>query len=155
MNSEKYKNIVSKFPTGVTVVTCSYKGALYGFTASSFVSVSLEPLLSSFCISKSAGSIDAFLGCEYFAVNFLSSKQKDICLRFASKSADKFSDLDYGKSNLGSPILPSVLAHIEYSTFSKIDAGDHFIIIGKAVDGNFSEGLTPLAYYNRKFIEDI
>ena len=148
---QEFKNIVSRFPTGVTVITCSYKGKLYGFTANSFASVSLDPPLILFCISKTSGSYEAFMNAEYFAVNFLASNQEDIAKHFASRAVDKFADIDFTISPSGVLLLNECLGYIENSKYAIHDAGDHSIILGKVIDGSIVKDLPALTYHDRKF----
>ena len=56
MNKDIFKRICSNYVTGVTVITSRKDGKDYGFTANSFTSVSLDPMLILFCIQKNAKS---------------------------------------------------------------------------------------------------
>ena len=90
MENEEFKAAVGKFPTGVTIISTSYDDKLWGFTANSFNSVSLEPRLISFCLNKEAGSFDVFRETSHFAVSILSSDQASLSTHFASRISDKF-----------------------------------------------------------------
>ena len=95
MRSEEFKAAVGKFPTGVTVVSTSYEGKLWAFTANSFTSVSLEPSLISFCLDKAATSFKIFKESPYFAISILSSDQADLSVHFASHLLNKFHSIKY------------------------------------------------------------
>ncbi|HEX2240576.1 MAG TPA: flavin reductase family protein, partial [Actinomycetota bacterium] len=43
VTAEEYKDALSRFASGVTVVTVAESGSQHGMTASAFASVSLEP----------------------------------------------------------------------------------------------------------------
>ena len=61
ISKEEFRAALSRFASGVTVVTTRDKeGMLHGLTVSAFSSVSLEPSLVLVCIEKTAGSHHAF-----------------------------------------------------------------------------------------------
>ena len=64
VSSEEFRAALSRFASGVTVVTSvDGEGRRHGITVSAFCSVSLEPPLVLVCIDKLAGS-HASLECE-------------------------------------------------------------------------------------------
>lgn len=136
------------FMTGVTVVTAmSEDNTPVGFTANSFTSVSLEPPLLLVCPAKSLTSIDAFLNCERFAVNVLSEQQQQISNIFAKSKDDRFGQVEWYVDSLGNPVLGGVLTHFSCKVHKKVDAGDHYILIGEIVDFAAQEG-NGLGYSN-------
>ena len=145
-----FKDIVAKFPTGITIVTTSYNGKNFGFTANSFTSVSISPLLVSFCIAKSSGSLEAFLYSESFCINFLAENQVDLSKIFACKIRNKFESAKFSLiDNL--PVLDDVLGYMILKQHSVHEAGDHFIIVGEMLKGYKSDEAQALCYYNRKY----
>lgn len=151
MEDKLFKNIVAKFATGVCVITTSSGGHLYGFTANSFTSVSIDPLLVLFCLNKQAGSHDHFLTEDDYVINFLENSQKEICKIFASKSDDKFKNIDYYLSENKVPIIKGSLAHLEVKKHHIYDGGDHTIFLCRAVNGKHEDEKKPLIYFNRDF----
>jgi (E)-2-((N-methylformamido)methylene)succinate hydrolase len=136
------------FMTGVTVVTTrEASGALRGFTANSFSSVSLDPPLLMVCISKFASSCQIFSASPHFAVNILSEAQKTESGIFASKLADKFAEVSYAESALGNPLLPGAAAWFDCARHHVVDAGDHIILIGRVISYGHSDA-SPLGYAN-------
>lgn len=129
------------FMTGVTVVTTMNEDGLpVGFTANSFTSVSLDPPLLLVCPAKSLTSFAAFSNCQHFAVNILSEQQKDISNVFAKSKDDRFSQVSWHKDSLDNPILDNVLTHFSCKLHQKIEAGDHYILIGEIIDFATQEG---------------
>ncbi|MGI9318307.1 MAG: flavin reductase [bacterium] len=138
------RNAFGTFMTGVTVVTThEADGTPRGFTANSFVSVSLDPPLLSICIGKSADSIEVFNSATGFAINILSEKQVETSSLFASKRPDKFTVTQWENGPAGHPILESVCAWFDCKLQQRIDAGDHVILIGRVqgFDYNDQNGL--------------
>lgn len=145
------RRVLGRFTTGVVVVTtCADDGTLVGMTVNSFCSVSLDPPLVLFCVSRSSQLHPIFTGAETFAVNVLSEAQRDLSLRFARPGRDRFDGLpDVGEGDHDSPVLPRALAVVECATASVTPAGDHDIVLGR-VTGTLTadDGLAePLVFY--------
>lgn len=147
-----YRHVLSHFATGVTVITSSYRGQPVGFTVNSFCSVSLEPMLISFCASNSSGTWPLIKAAGSFCVNILSENQREVCATFTRKgAADRFLQTSYRLSASGLPVINGILAWIECSIETVLPAGDHVIVLGqvhnleRVTDGN------PLVWSKGKF----
>ena len=155
IDSTLFRDILSQFASGVTVVTTRNGDTLHGLTVSSFCSVSLEPPLILVCIDKKASSHPVLQTSKRFAVNFLTAAQQDISNRFADprrSPEERFQGLAVRTAVTQSPILPDVLAYLDCEVYAEYDGGDHTIFVGKVVAGEVGEG-TPLLYWNRGYRE--
>src|SRR5829696_1144100 len=84
--TDDFRAALGMFATGVTIVTAiDGAGAPIGLTANSFNSVSLEPPLVLWSLSRLAGSMPDFQRGSHYAINILSAGQKALAERFASK----------------------------------------------------------------------
>ena len=120
------------FVTGVTVITTvDADGKPRGMTANSFSSVSLDPPLLLVCVNKGALSYPAFCGSDRFAVNMLRDSQIDVSNLFASKAPDKFASVSYDVVHTGAPVLTDCLSWFDCTTYERVDAGDHTILVGR------------------------
>lgn len=148
VDSAHFRQVLGRFPTGVTVITAAgCEGRPTGFAVGSFFSVSLEPPLVGFCAGKGSSSWPAIRSTGAFCVNVLSHDQEQLCRQFSSKTVDKFEGLDWQAASTGSPRLAGVVAWIDCDIESVHDAGDHEICIGRvrALDIDREEG--PLLFY--------
>lgn len=149
-----FKGVMSRFASGVTIVTVQHNGQRHGLTASSFSSLSLNPPLVLVCVGKHAYSHGLIEHNRAFAVNILSQAQQAWGQRFADpKVQDRFAGIAYSEASTGSPILPGSLAWVDCTLHQAHDAGDHTIFVGKVVAGAVEpvEALpeaAPLLYYN-------
>lgn len=146
IDTMEFRKALGSFVTGVTVVaTTQEDGTPRGFTANSFSSVSLTPPLISVCIGKVASSYPVFSDTSHFSVSVLAEHQKNVSGVFASKSPDKFAQVDWHKGVTGSPIIDGAAAWFDCETYQVVEAGDHIILLGKVV--NFStSSASPLGY---------
>ena len=153
MNTETFKKICGNYVTGVTVICSKKNGQDFGFTANSFTSVSLDPLLILFCLHKNAKSNYALSLKNKFIVNILSDKQSEICHIFSDPNLDhkdRFKMIDSTESKNGIQIISESVAWIECDVNEKIDAGDHYIYVGKVIDGKTISKKNPLVYHKSK-----
>lgn len=132
IDTADYRRALSRFATGVTVVTAlDADGGRTGITVSSFNSVSLEPPLILWSVGFESMSFDVFTTTQYFAVHVLAKHQRELSDRFAARNSDKFSGLDCREGIGGVPILPDYAACFECSTEHVYPGGDHKIIVGR------------------------
>ncbi|PJZ69361.1 flavin reductase [Leptospira perolatii] len=153
-NQQDFKNALSHFASGVTVVTYSDMTRAGGLTVSSFTSLSLDPPLVLFCLQKGIVSHDALLASGKFTVNILSSNQEDLSNQFASSKVDKHDFLQKLACDLGLngvPYLNGTLSRIECELEKEVDGGDHTVVIGRVLHVYFDDTLKPLLYYGRKY----
>ena len=148
MNNKNLRNVLSKFATGVTVVsTIDSDGKPVGMTANSFTSVSLDPPLVLWNIGINQPSYDAFSKAKGYSVNILSKDQKDICDLFSSSIDDKFNDIDYILSDNGFPIIQKSLAWFDCIKWNNYPGGDHQILVGE-VKNFYANENDPLIFWN-------
>lgn len=126
------RSALAGFSTGVTIVTAlADNGDKVGMTASSFNSVSMDPPLILWSVTKTALSAQAFHDAGHFAVHVLASDQIHLSNQFASRGADKFANLDYTQDDNGVPIIPGCVARFDCTTWTVYEGGDHWIIVGE------------------------
>ena len=86
MDISKYKKVLSKYATGITVVTKKNKNSLItGITVNSFVSISLKPAYISWSLDKTASSYKKFNNLKFFNIHILWAKQTNVSNYFSSK----------------------------------------------------------------------
>jgi flavin reductase (DIM6/NTAB) family NADH-FMN oxidoreductase RutF len=135
INARELRNALSSFATGVTVVTCrDAEGNPVGATASSFNSVSIDPPLILWSVTKTILSADAFINAKEFVINVLADDQTDISNQFARSGEDKFAGVET-ESGIGNvPMLPGAVTRFQCKTWATYDGGDHEIIVGEVVE---------------------
>jgi flavin reductase ActVB len=147
INSEDFRNAMSRFASGVTVVTTKdAAGDPHGITVSAFSSVSLDPPLVLICIENAAGSVHAFKQSKMFVVNVLSREQIELSERFAAQIADKFAGVDLDLDIDGIPVLSNCLVNLSCRVRNVYDGGDHTIFVGEVESSIVAEG-DPLIYF--------
>ena len=145
------RNALGSFATGVTIVTAldSDQNPI-GMTVNSFNSVSLNPPLILWSISKDSNCFDDFVAAEAFAVHVLASDQQALSNRFANTGSDRFAGLECTEGLMGVPLLPYSSSCFQCTTENQYDGGDHVILVGKVHD--FADtGQEPLIFHRGNY----
>ncbi|WP_017539647.1 flavin reductase family protein [Nocardiopsis halophila] len=151
MDPSDFTRGMAAVPGPVTVATTvTGAGARSGFTASSFVSVSLDPPLVLLCIDQGASTYQAFADADRFLVNVLAEGQEAVALRFATSGIDRFAAGDMRPCEGGLPGLPEAALRVSCTRHALVGAGDHGILVGRVEE--IRDGRRPpLVYHRRSF----
>jgi flavin reductase len=152
-----FRSAVSRFPTGVTLLT-SLRGDLpVGLTANAFVSVSLDPLLVLISVQRSARFHEAVLEAGVFGVSVLAGSQEDVSRAFAKhgrqQRADAFAPWPHtvGKAT-GCVLLDESLATLEARTVASYPGGDHTLVVGQVLSvAEPRPDAPPLIYHESRY----
>ncbi len=127
-----FRNALSQFATGVTVITTRLEnGQFLGMTASSFNSVSLNPPLVLWSLGINSSSMPAFSSNSHYVINVLAADQAAVAELFARRGDDHFDKVDFTLSRSGLPILAGTTAWFECHNRSRYPEGDHVIFVGE------------------------
>lgn len=151
-DNKNLRKILGQFATGVAIVTTfSQDNRPCGITINSLTSVSLEPPLLLFCLSKFSGTMAAFQTNPNFAINILDGEQKAISKDFSRQNFDKFANIKWEIGEHKCPILPDNIATIECKKTNEFDGGDHIIILGEIMKASGHASHDPLIYHGGEY----
>ena len=156
IDPQRFREVMSSFPSGVVIVTAfGHDGEPRGLTVNAFCAVSLEPPLALACIDKLSNTLPAVRHTGGFTANILAAGRESLARLMATKAAEKFKTLEWGRSDAGGgPILEHDIAAYAVCTLKEtIDAGDHWILIGSVVDGARMPDVQPLVYGRRDYFD--
>lgn len=146
-----FRKALGQFSTGVTVVTTrTPDGRRVGMTANSFSSVSLDPPLVLWSLSRNAPSVADFTGASHFAINVLAAHQHHLSRRFATPLPDKFGGVDCCEGTAGVPLLDGAIARFVCRNVRQYDGGDHLIFIGEVERYERFDG-EPLVFHAGRY----
>lgn len=161
ITTARYKELLAHLAGAVAIITTSdAAGQVWGFTASSFCSLSLDPPLVLFCLAHTADCHAAFLAADRFAVSILAAHQAELSQRFAMKGNAKYEGVPFVVGELGMPLVPDALVWLECTPQATYPGGDHTIVVGQVERGASGGpggpgapdgGRLPLLYYHRGY----
>ena len=155
-----FRQALSRFATGVTVVTTlaahAQKGdtqssSFVGVTVSSFNSLSLSPPLVLWSMGLKSGNLPLFQVGTHYVINVLAADQLALCQRFAYEKGDRFADTDFTLGQAGLPILSGALAWFECHNRSRHEEGDHVIFVGEVERCSHRAEASPLLFHGGRF----
>jgi flavin reductase (DIM6/NTAB) family NADH-FMN oxidoreductase RutF len=124
----RFRRVMGRFATGVTVITADVMGDTRGMTANAFMSGSLEPPLCVVSITKRAHMHGHVLAAGRFAVNILAAGQERHADHFAGRPIP---GLEVGFMSIGGiPVLADAAARVTADIVHVQDCGDHTLFIG-------------------------
>nr|WP_198318619.1 flavin reductase family protein [Pseudofrankia inefficax] len=146
-----FREAMALFPSGVTIVTTADgDGRWWGFTASSFCSVSMDPPLVLVCLAATAECHPVFETAERFIVHVVPPEHAGLAVRFATRGADKFADAGFQSDEHGLPVLDRACVTLSCVTHAVQPAGDHSILLGRVGRVSVNDD-PPALYFRRRF----
>lgn len=148
----RYRDAISRFPTGVTVVTAHVGAWHHGMTANSFTSVSLDPVLVLICVDRSARLHELILAAGEWGVSVLAADQEHVSRLFAEPGRPSGETAPavphhYGQLT-GAMLLDDALATFECRTVAAHGGGDHTMLLGEVLNLALPRPeADPLVYY--------
>lgn len=151
--ARRFRDVLGQFASGVTVVTAMSGDEPVGMTCQSFSSVSLDPPLVMFVPSKTSRAWPLIQRAGHFCVNVLGAEQADLSNTMASRGTDKFAGVAWTPApRTGSPVLSGTLAHVDCTIHAVHEAGDHYVVIGRALDLRLGDqDLDPLLFFRGQY----
>lgn len=154
-DTRNFRNALGSFATGVAVVTArGADGGLTGLTVNSFASVSLDPPLILWSLSRFTPALAVFERCSHYAVNVLAADQLDLSIHFAKPSDDRreeeFADLQFDTGGGGAPLLRGCCAWFDCRNEVRHDGGDHLIMVGRVENYRYQDN-PPLVFHGGQY----
>ena len=152
-DARDFRSALGCFPTGVCLVTTRDPGGTpHGMTINSFSSVSLEPPMVLWSLSRSATSAPVFRDAEHFAINVLAAGDAEVSSHFARSGEDKFARFAarFQAGLGGAPVLDEAAATFECHSRHRYYGGDHIIVIGVVERYAHSER-APLVFHRGRY----
>lgn len=150
---QAFKNVLSRWATGITVITTAQEDSWQGFTANSFATVSVDPPLITMNVAKRLDAANIIRQTGKFAVNILRYEQIELGKIFAgfTKTDNRFEGIDVQLSEGGCPLLPDTLGWLDCEVYHMLDVGENLLFVGQVMDAGWAEEdeVNPLLYFHR------
>ena len=148
--SRQFRDALGEFATGVTIICArSGDGRYVGLTANSFNSVSLDPPLLLWSLSRSSFCLPAFEAAARYSINVLSAGQTELARRFSRPHEDRFAGVGYRMGWADAPLIDGCVAWFECLHHARYLAGDHTIFIGEVTTCERTEGRGLVFHHGR------
>lgn len=143
IDANAYRSAMSRFCSGVTVITARHAGGVRGMTATAFTSVSLHPPIVLICVSAHSRMHVVLQASEHFGVSILREDQAELAAHFAGRGVAR--SVRFESFGDGS-VIAGALAHVVCEIATTHVEGDHMLYLGRVTACRTSTG-RPLLYY--------
>jgi flavin reductase (DIM6/NTAB) family NADH-FMN oxidoreductase RutF len=144
------RSALSRFVTGVAVISYRVDEQPRGLTVNSFTSVSLDPPLILTALARTAKAAE-HLGAVPFTVNVLKASQFDIALQFAGRPRERLRVHWTRTDDELAPTLAGALATFRCRPWRTYDGGDHLLQLGEVVEAEVCGEEEPLLFDRGRF----
>lgn len=150
--TDQFKAGFRRYPTGVAVVATSTDTGPVGATVSSVASVSANPPMLSFSVSRSGRSGAALTGSDRLAVHVLTDSQAHVAAAFADRTAPRFTvaqgwTLPHGEP----PVLDDAAASFYGHVARVVPAGEAWLVLLEIDTVRLDETAEPLLHHDRHY----
>lgn len=142
---------MSRFPTGVTVITALTGAGPAGLTANAVSSLSLDPPLMLACVDRGSRTLRSVEQAGRFGVNVLEASCADLAINFGRRLPveEKWQGVGWSEQ-AGIPVLDAAIVWIGCELGDVISGGDHVIVTGEVIEIAEREG-DPLLFHNGRY----
>lgn len=136
---------------GVALVVGETPAGPVGATVSSLASVSAEPPLLSFSLSRTSSVGPRLVGCDALAVFVLAAKQADLAAAYADREAGRFTAAQGWLRDGGRLVLPDAVATFRGRPGHVIPAGGSWLVLLEVELVEIGPPAAPLVHHDRAY----
>ena len=144
---------MARVPAGVVVISARAENGYRGLTASSLVSISVDPPMVLVGLERESATRTAVAESKAFNVSVLTRSQEFIADRFAGRAPSmdpKWAGVPHRLGANGIPLVEGSAAWLECRLVEIRPAGDHDICVGEVENAIQGAG-EPLILWDRSF----
>jgi flavin reductase (DIM6/NTAB) family NADH-FMN oxidoreductase RutF len=153
MPDQTFLDALARLAAGVVLISTRVGDGYKGLTASSLVSISLEPPMVLVGLERTSATRAAILETQAFNVSVLTRGQEFIADRFAGRAPSidaKWSTLPHRLGSNSIPLLEGSAAWLECRVTAVHVAGDHDVFVAEVLAAAIGAG-DPLVLWDRSF----
>lgn len=139
------------FPTGVVAVAAETGGTRIGLAASTFVPVSLDPPLVSFCVQNTSKTWPKLKYLPRLGISVLGESHDAAARTLAAKAGDRFAGLETTSTDEGAVFIHGTSVWLDGSIHDLVEAGDHTIVILHVEDITVHPDVAPIVFHRSTF----
>ncbi|HEX2645644.1 MAG TPA: flavin reductase family protein [Candidatus Dormibacteraeota bacterium] len=151
--NDHFRDVMARLPSGVVVVSARLGDEFRGMTASSLVSVSVEPPMVMVGLERQSLTRQAVMETKAFNVSLLTRSQEFIADRLSGRAPAidaQWRSLPHRLGSNGIPLLDGCAAWLECKLVQVHEAGDHDICVGEVMTAESGTG-DPMILWDRAF----
>jgi 3-hydroxy-9,10-secoandrosta-1,3,5(10)-triene-9,17-dione monooxygenase reductase component len=151
-DARRFRDTIGLFATGVAIVVGRVGDEVLAMTVNAVSSVSLDPMLVMFCPGKMTRLAEHLGSLTGFSINILRHEQEALSTYFAGGWKEPTPPPFRFVPSRSALRLEGSLASIDCELTKVIDAGDHWLVMGRVVELHSGIGPhRPLLFYKGRY----
>lgn len=139
------------FPSGVIAIAAEVEGTRVGLAASTFVPVSLDPPLVSFCVQNTSSTWPKLKDLPCLGISVLGEAHDEAARTLAAKTGDRFAGLQTVSADSGAVFVEGTSVWLESSIEQLVPAGDHTIVVLRVSEITVHSDVAPIVFHRSTF----
>jgi flavin reductase (DIM6/NTAB) family NADH-FMN oxidoreductase RutF len=151
LTSSTLREAFGHFPSGVVAIAAEVNGVREGLAASTFVPVSLDPPLVSFCVQNTSTTWPKLKTVPLLGISVLGEEHDEAVRTLAAKTGDRFAGLETESNAGGAVFVKGTSVWLESAIEQLIPAGDHTIVVLRVSDVKVHPDVPPIVFHRSGF----
>ena len=145
--------VMRRWVSGVVIVTSRFGDQIHGMTVDSFNSVSVDPPLVIFSLTKTTRTHALVSQSGMVAITMLHAGQKEISERFAGRMGekDRFEGVNTFTMQTGIPLISGGMAFMEAKVVHQYAMPTSTLFVVQVISMAKNEDSEPLVYFDRDY----
>ncbi|MEZ0354001.1 flavin reductase family protein [Mycobacterium sp. pR1184] len=139
------------FPSGVVAIAAEVSGVRVGLAASTFVPVSLDPPLVSFCVQNTSTTWPKLKDLPMLGISVLGEAHDEAARTLAAKTGDRFAGMETVSYESGAVFIKGTGLWLESAIEQTIPAGDHVIVVLRVNEVAIDAEVAPIVFHRSVF----
>jgi flavin reductase (DIM6/NTAB) family NADH-FMN oxidoreductase RutF len=139
------------FPTGVVAIAAEIDGVRVGLAASTFMPVSLDPPLVSFCVQNTSETWPKLKDLPMLGISVLGEAHDAAVRTLAAKTGDRFAGLETVSHESGAVFIKGTSVWLESAIEQLVPAGDHTIVVLRVNNLQVDSEVAPIVFHRSVF----
>jgi flavin reductase (DIM6/NTAB) family NADH-FMN oxidoreductase RutF len=135
----------------VVAVAAEVDGTRVGLAASTFVPVSVDPPLVSFCVRNTSTTWPKLKDVPVLGISVLGEAHDAAARTLAAKTGDRFAGLETVSNGSGAVFIKGTSVWLESVVEQLVAAGDHTIVVLRVSDVTVDAGVAPIVFHRNVF----
>ena len=149
VSRDDFREVMTRFPACVTVVTAQDEHGPVGCTATAVMSLSDRPPSMVVSLNTTSSTLARIVAAGTFAINVLPAHLGHLVQQFATaEAARRFDGVGHGPRH-GAPVLAEAVASVVCEVTHAVPLLDHTLLVGAVVAAEAAEAGEPLVLYRR------
>lgn len=151
LSPSSLRDAFSHVPSGVVAIAAEVDGVRLGMAASTFVPVSLDPPLVSFCVQNTSETWPQLARLPVLGISVLAEQHNDAVRTLAAKNGDRFAGLQTVSTAAGAVFVNGSGVWLESAIEQLVSAGDHTIVILRIHTVTVHADMSPIIFHRSGF----